>query len=754
MARTRWLLRVAGTVQGVGFRPAVWRYATALGLCGSVRNEGGDVLIDVEGEAPALERLRELLERSPPPRARIASIGCENLAPRGGAGFCIERSTAARTSRHISPDLATCPECLAEIRRVGTRRHGYAFTNCTNCGPRYTIIADLPYDRAHTSMASFSMCAECRREYEDPSDRRFHAQPIACPRCGPALRYLDAAGTARGADALRRAADALARGRIVAIKGLGGYHLACLAEDGDAIALLRRRKGREAKPFAVMAPDLAYAERLAHVDDAARALLAGPERPIVLLPWKDEGELPGELAPGLRRIGIFLPYTPLHDLLLAAVGRPLVMTSGNLTDDPIAYTEDDASRRLGRIADAFLDHDRPIVRRCEDSVVAVTGGRAAMVRRARGYAPAPIVVRRAGTATILAVGGNLKNTFCILDGTLAFVSPHMGELQHLAAYEQFVRDIGDVERLLGASPAAIAHDLHPDYLSTRYALERGLPAIGVQHHHAHIASCLAEHDEQGPAIGVAFDGLGMGERGELWGGEFLIADLTRYERAGFLQPLRLPGGEKAERQGWRVAVACLAAAAPEALAGWAHAAFAPRDVAGIVQVLARDVNCVPISSVGRLFDAVAAIAGICSESSYEGEAAMRLEDRARADAPGPDYDLPIDGATRPYRLAWEPLIRRVWEDRVSGASPETVAARFHRGLAAATCALCARLREETGLSVVALSGGVFHNSFLTEACTRTLAARGFRVLAHRDFPPGDGGISLGQALIADRILAQ
>ncbi|HAK96509.1 MAG TPA: carbamoyltransferase HypF [Planctomycetes bacterium] len=754
MPRARWRIRVEGIVQGVGFRPAVWRYATALDLAGSVRNEGAAVLIDVEGETPALARLRALLEHSPPPRARIASIACEEAPPRGGDGFAIEPSADALVQRRVPPDMATCPDCLAEIRDPSARRSGYPFTNCTNCGPRYTIIADLPYDRVRTSMAAFAMCEDCRREYEDPSDRRFHAQPIACPRCGPALRFTGAGGEARGGEALARAVETLLAGRILAVKGLGGYHLACAAEDREAVARLRRRKGREAKPFAVMAPDLESAERLAELDPVARALLTGPERPIVLLPRKDGCGLPEDLAPGLRRIGLFLPYTPLHDLLCAGAGRPLVMTSGNLTDDPIARTEEDAARRLGGIADAFLEHDRPILRRCEDSVVAAGGGRSVMVRRARGYAPAPIAVRRAGRATILAVGGDLKNTFCLLAGPHAFVSPHLGELRHLAAFEQFRRDIADVEHLLGARPDAVACDLHPDYLAAAYAHERGLPVVRVQHHHAHIAACLAEHGEEGPAIGVAFDGLGMGPGGELWGGEFLVASLDGFRRAAHLAPLLLPGGEKAEREPWRVAIACLAAAAPEALDAWIEAEAGGRDAAGIKELLARDVNCVPVSSAGRLFDAVAAIAGVCLESSYEGEAAMRLEDLVRDDAPGPDYELPLDCASRPFRLRWEPLVAGVWEDRRRGVPAECIAARFHRGLAAAVCAVCARLRDDAGPPAVALSGGVFHNSVLTAMCVRLLEARGFRVLAHRDFPPGDGGISLGQALIADRKLAQ
>jgi len=754
MPRARWRIRVAGIVQGVGFRPTVWRYATALDLGGSVRNEGADVLIDVEGEAPALARLRALLERAPPPRARIASIACEEAPPRGAEGFAIEPSADAPARRHIAPDMATCPDCLAEIRDPSARRSGYPFANCTNCGPRYTIIADLPYDRVRTSMAAFVMCADCLREYEDPSDRRFHAQPIACPRCGPALKFTGAGPEVRGAEALARAVAALLAGRILAVKGLGGYHLACAAENGAAVARLRQRKGRGRKPFAVMAPDLAWAERLAEVDPAARALLAGPERPIVILPRKDGCGLPEDLAPGLRRIGLFLPYTPLHELLCSGAGRPLVMTSGNLSDDPIACADEDAAARLGRIADAFLVHDRPILRRCEDSVVASAGGRSVVFRRARGYAPAPLAVKRAAGATILAVGGDLKNTFCLLAGRHAFVSPHLGELRHLAAFEQFRRDIADVERLLDARPDAVACDLHPDYLTTAYARERGLPVVGVQHHHAHIAACLAEHGEEGPVIGVAFDGLGMGLEGELWGGEFLVASLGGFRRAGRLAPLLLPGGEKAEREAWRVAVACLAAAAPGALVEWIAAEAGARNAAGIEELIARDVNCPRVSSAGRLFDAVAAVAGVCLESSYEGEAAMRLEDLARGDALGPDYELPLDCAPRPYLLGWKPLIARVWEDRRRGIPVEAIAARFHRGLAAAIAAMCARIRDDTGLPAVALSGGVFHNSVLTAMCVRLLRSRGFRVLEHRDFPPGDGGLSLGQALIADRKLAQ
>ncbi len=754
MPPRRWCVRVTGVVQGVGFRPTVWRYATNLGLAGFVRNAGSEVVLEVEGEEQHLKRFLSLLRSAPPPRARITDIRREEKPPRGLIGFTIEDSTAHASLRQISPDVAICAACLAEIGEPTERRYRYPFTNCTNCGPRYTIITDLPYDRSRTSMATFALCDDCLKEYENPADRRFHAQPVACPRCGPSVSYVEGDHTSAGSAAVADAVRALKAGRIVAIKGLGGYHLACLAEDAAAVARLRTRKGREAKPFAVMVPDVGWADRLAEVNGIARALLLGPEKPIVLLRRSEThaAALPEGLAPGLNQLGLFLPYTPLHAILLHDVARPLVMTSGNLSDDPIACGRTEAARRLSALTDAFLHHDRPIVRRCEDSVCSVIAGGPSLVRRARGYAPAPIAVTRTSAAVILAVGGHLKNTFCFLKDRMALVGPHLGDLHHLAAYEQFCRDIQDLSRLLEIQPDLVAYDLHPDYLSTKYAL--GLPAVPkvpVQHHHAHIASCLAEHGAEGPVIGVAFDGLGMGHAGQLWGGEFLIADLAQFTRAAWVESLLLPGGQRALREGWRVAAACLwELGGPALLSREGAALFGNRQVQAIQPLLSKKINCIPITSAGRIFDCIAALSGLCLSSSYEGNAAMRLESCYAAATPGPDYRMPVRGTAPPYRIAWGPLVLEVLRDRQRGATPQAIATRFHRGFALAVRNTCLRLRDDYGLNGVALSGGVFHNKVFTELLAGLLRGDGFTVLLHRNVPPGDGGISLGQAVIADR----
>ena len=555
----------------------------------------------------------------------------------------------------------------------------------------------------------------------------------------------------------RCAAALLEEESVVAIKGLGGYHIACLAESTRAVERLRRAKGREAKPFAIMVPDLDWAERLVELPKGARRLLAGPEKPILLLKrrfdTRESRSLSDLAAPDLDVLGIFLPYTPLHAILLGDVGRPLVMTSGNLTDDPIAYTEEDAHRRLSSLVDGFLDHNRPIVRRCEDSVAAFVAGRPVLFRRARGYVPSPIGIRRRSRPDILAVGAHLKNTFCFLKGEEALVGPHIGDLHHFRAYEQFKRDVEDLARLLDVRPEAAAHDLHPDYLSTGYAL--ALPEeilkIPVQHHHAHIVSCLADNGAEGPVIGVAFDGLGMGPEGELWGGEFLVATAENFRRVGFIEPLLLPGGEKAVREGWRVAAAALfETLGPHRSRREAERLFPARPTEAILGMIERNFNCPPATSAGRLFDVVAALSGVCETSSYEGEAPMRLERRYAASSPGPDYRLPVMKSSGLQVISWRPLVERILADRAAGTDTHVMSTRFHRGLASAVRAVCMNLRDETGLNEVALSGGVFHNKVLCELVTGQLLVEGFKVFLHREIPPGDGGISLGQAVIADR----
>lgn len=753
-ARIRWRLRIRGTVQGVGFRPTVWRHATAEKLGGWVRNTGSDVLIEVEGEEARLIRFLDRLKTAPPPLSRINDISRETIPASGDAAFVIETSTGEATLRHIAPDIASCDECIEEIRSAEERRHRYPFTNCTNCGPRYTIIRDLPYDRPKTTMAAFSLCDDCRREYESPADRRYHAQPVACPVCGPHVECRKDDAIQHGEAGIDLAVETLKAGGIVAVKGLGGYHLACLALDNKAVSLLRQRKGRASKPFAVMVPDMAWAEKLACLTGADRALLSGCEKPIVLVPMKPDGEIPEGLAPGMRQIGLFLPYTPLHAILLDQVGEPLVMTSGNFSDSPIVYKNDEADRRLSQLADARLHHNRPIQRRCEDSVAAVSAGRPMLFRRARGYAPSPLRVDQKSGRTVLALGPHLKNTFCFLKKGMAFLSPHEGDLHHAAAYDQFKVDVADFTRLLDMAPQAVALDLHPDYATTRYAaaLPGAMPRIPVQHHHAHIASCLAENGRDETVIGVAFDGLGMGPDGQLWGGEFLLADMRRYERAGFIEPVLMPGGEQAARQTWRIALACLQGIFGREKLNDFSDLFGDHPWEGVAELVQRDINCPPISSAGRLFDLAAALSGVCLESHYEGDAAIRLEQQVNPSDESAPYDLPIQSTSPPFILSWRPLVEAMLEDRKNKVSPDIMAARFHSGLAHSTCRLCEILREQYNRSTVALSGGVFHNRVLTQLVTAQLEAGGFTVLRHSQVPAGDGGISLGQAVIADRML--
>ncbi len=757
MELKRWRLRIKGTVQGVGFRPTVWRHARHAGVSGFVSNTGSDVICEAEGTPSQLERFLSLLSKHPPPLAMISSIENREIAPQESASFTIDRSSKDRNAadtqlRLIPPDIATCDACTREILDPGERRFAYPFTNCTDCGPRYTIIKDLPYDRPSTSMADFPLCPDCKREYEDPADRRYHAQPIACPACGPELLFTDANGSWKGTDALKRAVNALKAGRILAVKGLGGYHLACLALDGEAVTLLRSRKGRGDKPFAVMVRGTAEAAALAQIHPEAESLLTGPEKPIVLLPLRSGTGLPEALAPGMNQVGIFLPYTPLHLLLLDRIHAPLVMTSANRSDEPIVYTRVAAEEKLGALADGFLHHNRPIVRRCEDSVASIAAGEPVLFRRARGYAPAPLSVTQKTEHTVLALGGHLKNTFCFLKQGCAFLSPHEGDLHHLSAYSQFKTDIADLTRLLDMKPELIAYDMHPDYATTRYAegLTEALPKCAVQHHHAHIASCLAENRVEGPVIGVAFDGLGMGPGGELWGGEFLLADTQKYERKGFIEPVLLAGGERAAREPWRTALACIIETGGMERAEKAVTIFPGCPWRQLGNMITLRTGCIPAVSAGRLFDLAAALSGLCLKSSYEGQAPMLLEQQYRSDADAAPYRLPIIGTSPPYRLSWRQLVEEALEDRLRGTDPTVIATRFHRGLAYASFTLCCRLRDDLGIETVALSGGVFHNKILTGLLTTTLEKNNFTVYTHHRVPAGDGGISLGQAVIADR----
>jgi hydrogenase maturation protein HypF len=753
--RIRTSVRVEGVVQGVGFRPFVYSLATRLGLAGWVGNDVDGVFAEVEGSADSVRKFLVLVEREAPPLARVERVTAQAMAPNGAGGFSIAPSDpSGRRRALVAADSATCADCLTELADLGDRRFGYPFINCTNCGPRFTIVRDVPYDRPLTTMAGFAMCADCAAEYHDPADRRFHAQPVCCPACGPRLRLLDAAGDTLAGDALAGAVSALREGRVLAVKGLGGYHLAVDAASEDAAATLRARKHREDKPFALMAADLAAARELCEMDEVAAGLLASARRPVVLLPRRPGAPVADAVAPGNRQLGIMLPYTPLHHLLLRDFARPIVLTSGNVSDEPIAYLDADALHRLGGIADAFLTHDRPIHIRTDDSVVRPLRGREMVLRRSRGYAPEPLTLRGRFPRPVLACGAELKSTFCLGTGNRAILSHHIGDLENYETLRSFTEGIEHFKRLFDVTPEVVAHDLHPEYLSTKYALELDdVELVGVQHHHAHIASCLADNEEEGPVIGVAFDGTGFGSDGTLWGGEFLLADLAQSERAGHLAGVPMPGGAAAIRQPWRMAAAYLDAAYPNGLPdALAVAARNPRAWPDVLVMARRGVNAPVTSSAGRLFDAVAALLGVRDAINYEGQAAVELEQLADPAEQGA-YPAAITGGN-PLRVAGADLVRAAAEDLLTGVPPRVIAARLHNGVAAMISRACLLLRERSGLGTVALSGGVFQNLLLLNGVVQLLEHDGFRVLVHARVPPNDGGISLGQAAVAaarDRI---
>jgi hydrogenase maturation protein HypF len=749
---------VQGVVQGVGFRPFVYGLASRLHLRGFVKNRTGGVLIEVEGEVPSLDRFLTELVAGPPPLAHIDRLSWERRPPRGDRLFHIEPSEAdGAAAVFVSPDVATCADCLAELFDPADRRHHYPFLNCTNCGPRLTIVTGAPYDRARTTMSSFPMCAACRAEYEDPANRRFHAQPTCCPACGPRLRVLDAHGRPIETDQpVRYFAAALAAGRIGAVKGLGGYHLACDARSEAAVVELRRRKQRDERPFALMVRDVEAAQALCTVLPGERELLTSARRPIVLLRKRAGAPVAEAVAPRNPFLGVMLPYTPVHHLLLGALeGIPLVLTSGNRSDEPIAHEDEDAVRRLAGIADLFLTHNRPIHVRCDDSVTRLVGGQELPLRRSRGYAPRPVHLPLECPCPLLAVGGQFKGVFALGRGRHAFLSHHLGDLDHYQAYRAFVRDISLYQQLFAVEPGRLAHDLHPDYASTRYALERaaeGIELVPVQHHHAHLASCLAEHGLAEPVIGVTFDGTGYGTDGAVWGGEFLVGDYRQFRRAAHLRYVGMPGGDQAVREPWRMAVAHLADARAECelLKGRLPAAA----LRAVAQMLERGFRTPPTSSAGRLFDAVAALAGVRDRVSYEGQGAMELEWLATGVAPDGSYPFDLAAASEgsppeeTLVVDTRPVIRAAAEDARRGVEAARIGRRFHSTVVEIIAAVCAWLREATGLSAVALSGGVFMNALLTEEVSARLGGAGFRVYRHRLVPPNDGGLSLGQLAVA------
>jgi len=756
-APVRRKLRVTGIVQGVGFRPFVYRLALEAGLAGFVANDARGVVIEVEGEPRSLEHFHRRLLAELPPLAVILGCEVEELPPLGEKEFEIRASREAPGREAlISPDVATCGDCLRELADRRDRRFRYPFTNCTSCGPRFTIIEGIPYDRPKTTMRRFRMCPACQKEYDDPADRRFHAQPNACAACGPGLRLLDARGRAvPGEDPLQKAIDLLTEGKVVAVKGLGGYHLACLATDDAAVARLRARKLREEKPLAVMSRDLATVRTYADPTPLEERLLASPQRPIVLLRKRVGQKVLSDLvAPRNRYFGVLLPYTPLHHLLLAGPRAALVMTSGNRTDEPIATAEAEALERLAGIADAFLTHDRPIARRADDSVVRAARGRVAVLRRSRGHVPLPVALPEPTSEHILAVGAELKSTVCFVRGQNAFLSQHIGDLKNLEAYDFFRQVVTDLGLLLDVRPKVVAHDLHPAYFSTRFA--RKLPGVQrapVQHHHAHLASCLAEHGRSGPALGIICDGVGFGEDGTAWGGELLVGDACSYHRVGHLRAIGLPGGDAAAREPWRMALAYLAQAFGDDL--WrldlpVLGARRKKEMAVVVEMIRRGVNCPPTTSLGRLFDAASALAGVAFENTYEGQAPMEFEGIAQ-EGENDVYPYELQAEAHMLTIDPAPLIRALVADVTSGIPPEVVSARFHNGVAAFLAEAGARLAGEAGVGLVVLSGGCFQNQRLTEGLTAALEAQGFEVLTHSLVPANDGGIALGQAwVVANR----
>ncbi len=765
-------IRVRGLVQGVGFRPTVWRLANRLGLAGEVLNDGEGVLIHVWGPVPALLEFELALSAEAPPLSRVDSVESTPLeAEFSGAGFHIVQSRRGAVRTGAVADAATCPACLADIRDPSNRRHRYPFTNCTHCGPRISIVHAIPYDRATTSMAKFPMCPACGAEYRDPADRRFHAQPNACPDCGPKVWLEGAAGgtpdISAYRDAIEAAAALIAAGEIVAIKGIGGFHLACDACNADAVAGLRLRKARYGKPFALMARDLEIIADYAELSETERTLLCGVAAPIAILKSKPGPAPPlaPDVAPGQSTLGFMLPYTPLHHILMENLVRPIVLTSGNRSDEPQCIDNGEARERLSGIAGFFLMHDRDIVNRLDDSVSRVMAGKPRLLRRARGYAPAPLPLPPGfgGAPAVLAMGAELKSTFCLLKDRQAIVSQHMGDLEEAATHADYLRNLELYRNLFRFEQQTVAVDAHPDYISTKWGLglaeDEALPAISVQHHHAHIAAALGECGvpiSGRPAIGIALDGLGLSEDAELWGGEFLLADYRSYRRLAHFVPVPLIGGSKAMREPWRNTLAHL-----HTFLGWEAVRTSYPNLEAVrllegkpletcFRMMERGINSPPSSSAGRLFDAVAAALGLCFDAaSYEGQAAIELEALAEGalqeagEGYGSDF-LPGETAL----LGWAPLWTGILQDLAAGTDRAIIAARFHRGLIETVCATAHSLAQAHGCVTAVLTGGVFQNKILLEGVSERLDRLGLNAVTPAAFPANDGGVSLGQALIA------
>ena len=752
--RVRKEIRVNGIVQGVGFRPYVYRLATDLNLDGNISNTPAGVTIEVQGPPELVEDFVSRLPEEVPALAQICQISVREMPCQPGRRFEILSShTGERPSALISPDVAVCEDCLRELCDPQDRRYLYPFINCTNCGPRFTIVRDTPYDRPRTSMSAFSMCRRCRAEYEDPHDRRFHAQPNACWDCGPHLEFWNAeARPIEGLDPIEAAVNRLGLGEILAVKGLGGFHLAVDATNPAAVEQLRQRKGRAEKPFAVMVRNMEAAGQLCDINAEARRLLCSFERPITLLPRRKNAAIPENVAPNQSDLGLFLPYAPVHHLLFRA-GKfmALVLTSGNQTEEPIAIDNREAVERLGGIADFFLVHDREILLRCDDSVVRFAAGRLRHIRRSRGYVPAPVRLHK-DVPRILAVGGELKNTICLTRGNLAFLSQHIGDLENIESFTFFREAIAYLARILAIEPEVIAHDLHPDYLSTKWALEqKGVSLVGVQHHHAHIAACMAENRIDGDVIGLALDGTGYGTDGHIWGGEAFVGEYAGFRRAAHFVYVPLPGGAAAIREPWRMAVSYLAHTFGDdflALDIPFVRATKLQKAETLLRMIERRVNCPLSSSCGRLFDAVAAVIGLRQTVNYEAQAAIELEASARASTETAAYPFEICRKDECWQIDCSPLFEAIVADLRRKLPSEGISRRFHNGIAETMAHVASLLRDESSINRICLSGGTFQNLLLFENLVRKLEARRFEVFTHSEVPMGDGGLSLGQALVA------
>jgi hydrogenase maturation protein HypF len=750
-----------GVVQGVGFRPFVYQLATKYDLKGWVCNTSEDVKIEVQGESKDLKSFLAELQNNAPPLASIESITVTHHPPADYNSFEIRHSIAEEGKYQlVSPDIATCPACLREIFSPEDRRYHYPFTNCTNCGPRFTIIEDIPYDRPKTTMRSFVMCPDCQAEYDNPLDRRFHAQPNACPKCGPRLELLDARGNhVETSDVIAAASQFLKDGKILAIKGLGGFLLACDATSDKAVKLLRRRKRRPFKPLAVMVADMEAARRHCYISVAEEKLLTSAQSPIVLMRWKPESTVCPTVAPNLKYLGVMLPYTPLHHLLLKEVGLPLVMTSGNISEEPIAKDNDEAIRRLSGIADYFLVHNRDIYARYDDSVTVTERGEVQLTRRARSYAPYPIHLPFTAKQ-VLSCGAEEKNTFCLTKDNYAFVSQHIGDMENMETLEHFQNTLALYKKLFRIEPEIVAYDLHPEYLPTKYALELGsqfsrLKLVPVQHHHAHIVSCMVDNKAETPVIGVALDGTGYGSDGRIWGGEFLVADYKGFQRIGHLEYLPLPGGAAAIKKPYRTAVGYLLRLLGENSIS-PNLAFLKKVDAVEIELIKRQIqaglNSPLCSSMGRLFDAVSALIGVRGEIDYEGQAAVELEMVAydAGDEVGNDsYPYSVIERDGTNIIQLKELLLAIVEDLYRGVSKATISARFHNTVARMICEMCQLIAKKTGINQAALSGGVFQNRLLLRKVVPLLESAGFSVLTHKQVPCNDGGISLGQAVTAN-----